>query len=405
MSITHTRLLSVILALQVVVVTLHSQRQGLALSLFIIIIILAPLYLQLGSHAQKTSLLSSASICGYMALLAFISNLSYLGAEIAEPFRHWLRLLYPLILLAVATKIFQGDQREIKIFVWAFAGVLLFAVYKTFDVSFAMMLNQGISRQTNWGNAIAAASPFVFLIKRTLIKNILLLVAVAALIASLKRTGMMTVVVLFLAYLIPVIQSAGISSRISKKNLTSFLGAIVVFSFGALYILRSETFEAYLNLAHRRILLVGDDGGSGRLTVWLDALNLYSSGSVFELVFGRGFGWFHENSYKYGFLVESLHNDAVEFLISFGILGLFLYGLLLARTIFLAFIFVRSKEEASFALSVCLIFIIYSMFAGVFFYIFFFTPLFIGIGYLEARRANAGLQTPWPKRENPKIIH
>lgn len=35
-----------------------------------------------------------------------------------------------------------------------------------------------------------------------------------------------------------------------------------------------------------------------------------------------------------------------------------------------------------------LIFCIYSMFSGIFFYVFYFTPLFVGIGYLEAQNPN-----------------
>lgn len=314
--------------------------------------------------------------------------MSYFTSKTNTPFEHWVRLLFPLVLLLLSVKVFRRSEGEIRVFVCAFIGGLILSIFKTFDASAVIANLQGIERQTNWGNAVAAASPFIFLLKTRVLRSTLLFVVFVTLIISLKRTGFLSAAVLVLAYLWPAISSSKLKPGITPSKIFSILTGAAVLTGGAVFLTKSEQFVSYLMRAETRLQGTVEDGGSGRVGLWSSSIDIFDDASFFELIFGRGFGWFHDNYQMMGFGVESLHNDLIDFLISFGVLGALLYILLVGRVIRLAIAFRGSGAHASFAISLALIFCIYSIFSGVFFYVFFFTPLFVGIGYLEAQNPN-----------------
>ena len=216
----------------------------------------------------------------------------------------------------------------------------------------------------------------------------MLFVAVTTLIISLKRSGFLAAAVLILAYFWPVLVSFRFKRGIAPSKIRAILASAAVFAGGAAYLTNSEQFASYLLRAETRLMNAARDGGSGRLDMWSFAIDLLRDASFPELIFGRGYGWFHDNSLRIGFGVESLHNDFIDFFISFGVLGALLYTLLVSRVIWLAIAFRGYGPNASFAISLALSFCIYSIFSGVFFYAFYFIPLFVGIGYLEAQNPN-----------------
>ena len=387
MGISLKNILPIFLALQVAVVVLFNQRQYYAVLLFIPTILLAVTLLAPSSEQNRRTLFSAPCICGFIVLVAFVSNLSYLTPEIYSPVRHWLRLLYPITLLAITTRIFQKNPDEIRWFIIIFLLVLLVAIFKTFDSSKLIELSQGVKRQSNWGNAVAGCSPFIFLLRRNLLKNVLLFVTIVALIVSLKRTGMLAVIALVIAYIAPMLSFSQVGRLVRPKVFVSLLGSLFLFLIGTFFALRNSVFLDYISRAQLRIYASEVDIGSGRLNIWLEGIKIYEEGNPFQILFGRGYCWFHDNAHLTVVGAESLHNDAVEFLVSFGVFGLVLYLLLFGRIVSHGLFFLKSRYDASFALAVVLVFSIYTLFAGMFFYLFFFPPLFIAIGYLEARRS------------------
>jgi O-antigen ligase len=386
--ISHIRLLTLFVVSQAVLLVLLSQRQEIALLLFIPSILVAPLLLRFGPSFYKSSVLSLQGTVILVILLAFVSNLSYLMFDSDRVFEHWIRLLGPFLLILLSIKIFRDQESEINIFVFVFAVTLIISVVKTFSISDIIVLQQGVQNQTNWGNAVGAASPFIFLLKNKLLRDVLLLIAVSALIISLKRSGLLAAVALVFAYITPGLASFRFKLRIATSKLRAILASAAVFAGGMVYLMKSEQFAVYLMRAETRILNTSQDGGSGRVDLWASTIDIFLNSSSFELIFGRGFGWYSENYQMLGFGSESLHNDFLEFLIGFGIFGAILYIILIARLFLLMIAFRGSGEYASFAISLVLIFLIYSIFAGVFYYSFFFAPLFVGIAYLEVKNPN-----------------
>ncbi len=385
--IRYIRLVTVFVATQAAIVILLSRRQELALLLFIPTIVVVPLLLFSSLKPYRFSALSAQTITMLIILLALVSNMSYFTTEINTPFEHWTRLLFPILLLLISAEIFRRSEDAINVFILFFMVTFCLSVLKTFETSAEIALQQGIERQTNWGNALAATSPFIFLIKKTLLRNTLLFVAVTTLIISLKRTGFMSAAVLVLVHFWPTLASFRFAQSISLSKIRSIVTGAVVIGGGALYLSKSEqfSFSSYLIRAELRLLKAAEDGGSGRLGLWSSAIDLFREGNFFQLIFGRGFGWFHDNYLRLKFGIQSLHNDPLEFLISFGLLGAILYTLLISRLIGLTISFRDCGAHTSFATSLVLIFVIYSFFSGTFFYVFYYTPLFVGIGYLEAQ--------------------
>lgn len=112
-----------------------------------------------------------------------------------------------------------------------------------------------------------------------------------------------------------------------------------------------------------------------------------SESNLYYVIFGYGFGWYHQNWQNFGTGIESLHNDVMEVWLSLGLVGVICYLAFLGRIAFLSLSIAKSRPELrEFALSVFPIYLIYAAVAGTFFYFYYFVPLFVAIGYLEAVR-------------------
>lgn len=385
--IRYIRLVTLFVASQAAIAILLSRRQELALLLFIPTIVVAPLLLRSGLNLYRSPARSVQTVTLFIIMLAIVSNMSYFTYEISTPFRHWTRVLFPLLLFFLSIKIFRVHEGEINVFVVVFMVTFCFSIFKTIETS-AIISNQlGHLSQTNWGIAVAAASPYIFLINSKFLRSTLLSIAVAALIMSLKRTGFLSAAVLILAFFWPAVASFRLKRGFAPSKIRAILAGTAVLVGGVAYLTIIKQLAPYLVRAEARLFDSTGDG-SGRFGMWLSAIDLVKDSSFHDLMFGRGFGWFHDNHIRIGIEITSLHNDFLDFLISFGVLGSLLYVLLVSRVIELAISHQGRGAHSSFAISLTLIFLIYSFFSGVFFIVFYFTPLFVGIGYLEAQKPN-----------------
>lgn len=71
--------------------------------------------------------------------------------------------------------------------------------------------------------------------------------------------------------------------------------------------------------------------GTGRFTIWGNALKIFGESSLFRQLFGYGIGAFSKVYGSYHVLAYAAHNDLFEVLIDLGILGLIVYLILLIR--------------------------------------------------------------------------
>ena len=383
-----SRSLVSLVAILVALMTLLNQRQDIALYVALALELTAIVLLTSHGRAFWQDIFATKNILAATVILALISNLSYFTADILTPFKHWLILLFPFLLVSVVGQLTSRNPQSIYIFVYIFSLAILAVLYKSFQSSQALEILQGFKQQTNWANALAALSPFVFIIKNNAIKRILLIAVIVGLIISLKRTGFLAIGILVLTQAISIAAAMFSIGSPAWKNIGSVIAGLVITSFSAIYFIGNQFFQDYLSRSLVRIAISNEDGGSGRLDIWSGAIDLIESANVFQFVFGRGFGWYNDYSQRLNIPVESLHNDFFDSWVSFGLLGASLYLILIFRLIYLMIFFLKNKlPNVEFAIASILIFIVYSIFSGVFFYIYFFAPLFVAIGYLEGEKS------------------
>jgi O-antigen ligase len=127
-----------------------------------------------------------------------------------------------------------------------------------------------------------------------------------------------------------------------------------------------------------RLESIQDDGGSGRTVIYERMLNIYSDNSLFEQIFGVGFDkakilYSHSHGAQY-----SAHNDFIEMLLDFGIIGLSIYLVIILDIYFLikrSIILGENYYQANIVAFLC--FLVMSMVSHLFLYPTYFAYLMI----------------------------
>ena len=84
-----------------------------------------------------------------------------------------------------------------------------------------------------------------------------------------------------------------------------------------------------------------NDSGSGRSHIWTNAVNVYWNGSLFNIIFGYGYGSI-DVSNGFGTTTNTMHNQFLQNLVSYGIVGFLLY----IRLLFVVFKeYIRNKSD------------------------------------------------------------
>lgn len=381
-------LLTIIAAALAGITVLLNQRQELAIYPAIAIQCLAIAVIPALVTSERRTGFSASKILFALFLLALISNLSYFRSDILSPLEHWARLLFPIFLVPLSTYLTTKSTSSIRVFSALFVTVALLASYKAHTIGEVLARLNPNSLQSNWGNALAASSPFIFLIRKKLLKNALLFFVIVALVVSLKRTALLAVGILLFTSVLANYLTIKKWPRLTARSAGAFILTLIGTAFAFTKISQNENLIASYERAMVRLGNSISDGGSGRTSIWADSMSIMYDASFWKNIFGHGFGWFHDNSRSLGFTVESLHNDLLDFWVSFGALGVVIYLTLIGRLGYLAiFVAKKSPDHAAFATSSVLIFYTYSLFAGIFYYFMFFVPLFVALGFLETLKA------------------
>lgn len=166
-------------------------------------------------------------------------------------------------------------------------------------------------------NAVAAANAvyyiliallYIFLIRNTLIKLILIPYPLFVLLNSNKSTCVILAVALTTYYLYKKVKSTRLIYKLGILTLV-----FILLSFGL------QLFD-YDSIS-RSVSGDFDNGGSGRLDIWSMAISAILSSPDFSLLFGHGYGA------TAAILNIGAHNDIIEIIINFGIIGLLLYSI------------------------------------------------------------------------------
>lgn len=207
----------------------------------------------------------------------------------------------------------------------------------------------GLETSSNAIYCLVTIVPFILLLKNKGLGFTLLLITFVCTVFSNKRGAAIIIALI----LIPAMNN--FLSMIKRKGIRNLLvvliGVIFVISFFYIgnYYVGGRLIERFND--------VEETGGSGRLWIWTDVLNEYQESSLLEQLFGHG----HCAVAGLG-LAAAAHNDFLEVLYDYGILGLMIYIAihvsLIKKTIKLR----KSNNQLFFPyVSMCLIFVTMSM--------------------------------------------
>ena len=237
------------------------------------------------------------------------------------------------------------------------------------------LYNLSSTRVSNISN-IAAMFLLLSLVFRTSVTiRLCQIILIVIIILGLKRSGL-----LFL-FGVAVVFSLSIESR--RKVLFLFL----LLAPAILYLTEDymKYFLVVFELMQERIIAIGD-GGSGRTTIWSGLLSYFIVQDIPFKLIGNGYGFFGSNINP---AFASAHNDFLELMISYGIIGSVLYLLLLMRLVYITSAFYSLANSKYFRLSgaVLAAFVIYGAVAGIFYFYMYFSFIFVLMAYLETKLA------------------
>lgn len=171
-----------------------------------------------------------------------------------------------------------------------------------------------------------------------------------------------------------------------KKSVATLFGAviIVILAVGIMYT-QSETIDK----VSQRFEQVEDDGGSGRDVIYADVINRYEQGSIIQKVFGHGFDSVRRDSTF--FVPVSAHNDFLEVLYDFGIIGFVIYVMIHLSLIKWTIRLVRQRSPLGFPVMISYVcFIVMSLVSHLILYPTYFAILVSFWAFAECKNRQLG---------------
>lgn len=178
------------------------------------------------------------------------------------------------------------------------------------------ILSSRVSNNTDLVNNVAysfvALIPFVFLIKRKLLAAIVMLLMFYFIIQGAKRGALITGTIGLLVYIYFQLSTVEKKYRLSRYFVV--LVSVVVLTYFTYDVLQDNEFL---------IARFGTGGASGRDIIYANIFNTWYSNdaSLFNLIFGFGFA----SSLRLSGTGHFAHNDWLELLSNFGLLGVGIY--------------------------------------------------------------------------------
>lgn len=170
--------------------------------------------------------------------------------------------------------------------------------------------------------------PLLFLIEKRGLKYTLFVLGFAAALISYKRSAIIFSFVL----LILLVYTDFIKSASSRNGVLS--GILGVMLFGGIILYSYDKIDSMTDgYISERFEQAEEDGGSGRIVIYESAINQYMSLPLSNMLVGIGFdgvrNHFNINEGNDEEHNASAHNDFLEMLCDFGIVGLLLYSVVI----------------------------------------------------------------------------
>lgn len=192
---------------------------------------------------------------------------------------------------------------------------------------------------------------------------------------SFKRGGLVAGITAVLLYMI--VRLFGIKEKYQKiKNIFFFLLGTLFLCY-LIYFINSQ----YNNYIFLRFSMIEDDGGSGRIDIFKNVMDMIAQSSKFDLLFGHGLN----SVLRDNFLGFSAHNDFLECIYDYGFFAFALYVLLYVALVkyTIQLIKIESFYAAPLAASIGLFFV-NSMVSHILLYNWFFMLFALFWGYVAS---------------------
>lgn len=303
------------------------------------------------------------SISGLLVLFGFFSVVSTLVNYETQKINIIYVISVQLLWVAVFFVAYNKTRKQLKettvrIILYTFPMVFfmyIFIYLKTMEV-----LNIG---NVNLVYYVFCFLPFVLCVKKKNIKIIFLLMISFSILISMKRTAFLAfVVALFVSYIIDM----HIMGKERKKKLINTLVIFLIIITGVfMYNYIVDAFNLDIILRLQKLLT---DGGSGRDIIYRSVWHYQLNSTAGEWLIGRGYNGVSNTSAaglgNLFFSSSAAHNDFLEILYDYGIIGLSIYLLFCVKLIKHSFKLIRLKSDMAgpFAASLVIFFML-SMFS------------------------------------------
>ena len=224
--------------------------------------------------------------------------------------------------------------------------------------------------------------PFVILYKNVVIRLGLLAAISVVVLFSMRRIAVICLVLTIVIVILDLVkgQQVEIGKRRKRfKQLISIALFVVICYFG--YQLVTGELSAIWDNVIQRFSEIEEKGGSGRTDLWADVIRKLDDNSFIAWIFGNGFLGVNRLAGH-----TAAHNEFLEMLYDFGLVGLLLYTSMHAVMIKRIITLFRQKSELKLPYFVCYIcFFFYSMLGNVIIYPQYAFSLFVFWGYAEKK--------------------
>lgn len=284
----------------------------------------------------------------------------------------------PLLFLLFCS-LSRKSERIVKMASYSFIAVYAIAVYMVMialrNMGFVIASDDEMPA-LNIIYWVVSLVPLLLLSEKGWIRFVTIIVAVVMVIVTGKRGAALSVAIILILFLFNTGSINNTSS--TKKSHNRALTAL--FFIVVLYLIIDSIFEIPLLQMTDRFRSLSEDQGSGRIPIYNDMFKAFGQSSPIELIFGHGYGSIANTRHS------TAHNDALQLLYEFGLIGLLVYILMLVRIIKRMFILrkIRSPYYLSYASSV-VIAVVLGMVSGLVVFNSYFSFVCIFWGIIEGR--------------------
>lgn len=297
--------------------------QGFLLSQSIVTTLSGTLYIFIGLCAWvKIAFISKDRLVNFLSIFVIINIIYWLigpnnyvsfSGEIISTFGI---LKYTLItLLSYFTFTFLSLKNAIthRFLIYSFL-IYSFLFIGDFYHEKVMLLLESENVVNNSAYSVLSLMPFVFMIKRKYISLIVLFVLYVIVLSAMKRGAIIIATACVCLYLVYFFKN-------NKKRIKLWSVVLIIIVIGFLY---RYLYYFYVNnpFLQYRIQATIEGSSSGRDIIMTNLLTKFFDGNLLNQLFGFGF-------YKSIEIAgNAAHNDWLEILISFGLIGVILYLLI-----------------------------------------------------------------------------